>query len=94
MIAFLFLFFSFPIPSQAQNYVTSTDSRGNDILLSENRQPALYTKDYGDCQGNSVINVTRFDGAFYRDNMTVTFNLDGVTSIKRDIVMSKLFLRL
>lgn len=48
--------------------------------LRDNRRPALYTEDYGKCQANPLIDITRFDGALYRDNMTVTFDLDGVTS--------------
>lgn len=46
----------------------------------DNRRPSLYTQNYGECQANPLIDITRFDGALYRDNMTVTFDLDGVTS--------------
>lgn len=68
----------------------ATDSAGNRVYVPDNRRPSLYTQSFGDCQGNSLINVTRFDGAYYRDNMTVTFNLEGHTSVKNDTVMREL----
>jgi len=71
-------------------YVIATDSAGNRVYVPDNRRPSLYTQSFGDCQGNSLINVTRFDGAYYRDNMTVTFNLEGHTSVKNDTVMREL----
>lgn len=49
--------------------------------LPDNRKPALYTQTYGDCYRSSTINVTRFNGAFYRDNMTVMFDLGGSTLV-------------
>lgn len=75
------------IAQDSNQYVTGKDADGNTIELAANRRPALYTQDFGDCQGDSLINVTRFDGAFYKDNMTVTFNFEGQTSIKQDTVM-------
>lgn len=71
-------------------YVTAYDPEGNKVYVPDNRRPSLYTQSFGDCQGDSLINVTRFDGAYYRDNMTVTFNLEGHTSIENDTVMRKL----
>ncbi|KAL1886787.1 hypothetical protein Plec18167_000722 [Paecilomyces lecythidis] len=73
--------------AQDPQYVTGQDAAGNSVELPINRRPALYTQSFGDCQGDSLINVTRFDGAFYKDNMTVTFNLEGQTSIPQDNVM-------
>ncbi|KAJ9200920.1 hypothetical protein DTO021D3_4622 [Paecilomyces variotii] len=88
-VLFFVAFISFGQLSIAQQpqYVTAVDAEGNTIELPVNRRPALYTQDFGDCQGNSLINVTRFDGAFYKDNMTVTFNFEGQTSIPQDNVM-------
>lgn len=69
--------------------IQGTDSTGQRVCLDPNRRPTLYTQDFGDCQGNSLINVTQFDGAYYSDNMTVTWNLQGQTSVHNDSVMSK-----
>jgi hypothetical protein len=71
-----------------QNYFTTTDGQGNTIVLADDRKPALYTQHFGDCLGNSVVNVTRFDAAYYSDNMTVLFHLVGATSIKNESLMS------
>ncbi|RMZ71020.1 transient receptor potential ion channel [Pyrenophora seminiperda CCB06] len=51
--------------------------------------PSLYTADYEDCLGQSAINVTRFDAAYYKDNMTIIFHLEGETALgKEDIMMN------
>lgn len=63
---------------------------GNRIYLEDNRQPALYTQNFGDCQGDSLINVTRFDAAYYRDNMTILFHLAGNTALTNESLMRKL----
>jgi hypothetical protein len=65
---------------------------GNDgtVLLDDDRKPALYTQTYGDCQGDSLINVTRFDAAYYKDNMTVLFHLEGNSLLKNDSLMREL----
>ncbi|KAE8868117.1 hypothetical protein PTNB29_02028 [Pyrenophora teres f. teres] len=58
-------------------------------LVRDDRQPSLYTADYGDCLGESAINVTRFDAAYYKDNMTIIFHLEGETALtKEDIMMN------
>lgn len=68
-------------------YVPATID-GERILVRDDRQPALYTADYGDCLGgNSLINVTRFEAAYYKDNMTVAFHLGGTTHLTNDDVM-------
>jgi hypothetical protein len=55
-----------------------------------NRYPALYTGDFGDCMGGqSLINLTSFDAAYYADNMTVIFNLAGTTNLRNESVMRK-----
>ena len=71
------------------NYVSITNDHDEAILVPDNRRPALYTKDFGDCLGHSAINVTRFDAAYYRDNMTVLFHLEGNTNVVNDSVMSE-----
>jgi hypothetical protein len=55
--------------------------------VRDDRQPALYTADYGDCLGESAINVTRFDAAYYKDNMTIIFHFEGETGIRKEDVM-------
>lgn len=62
-------------------YVTATNAAGETVYLADDRRPALYTQNFGDCNGQSTINVTRFDAAYYADNMTVLFHLEGNTAI-------------
>ena len=68
-------------------YVTATVD-GEQMLVRDNRKPSLYTGNFGDCMGNSLLNVTRFDAAYYRDNMTVLFHLGGETALKNEAIMS------
>ncbi|KAG9534283.1 hypothetical protein KCU60_g25283, partial [Aureobasidium melanogenum] len=56
-------------------YVTTTNSAGETVYLADDRRPSLYTGQFGDCKGSSAVNVTRFDAAYYKDNMTVLFHL-------------------
>lgn len=82
--------FCFPQPSIAagqKTWITATDAEGNKIYLEDNRRPALYTQNFGDCEGNSLINVTRFDAAYYRDNMTILFHLAGNTALMNESLM-------
>ena len=67
--------------------VEYTDDDGTSILLLDDRKPALYTQNFGDCLGSSAINVTRFDAAYYQDNMTVTFHLQGNTAVANESLM-------
>ncbi|EMC94553.1 hypothetical protein BAUCODRAFT_50270, partial [Baudoinia panamericana UAMH 10762] len=53
----------------------------------DDRKPALYTQNFGDCLGNSLIDVTRFDAAYYRDNMTVLFHLAGSSQLMNESLM-------
>lgn len=71
-------------------YVESTNAAGETVYLSDNRQPAIYTQNFGDCLGDSLINVTRFDAAYYKDNMTVLFHLEGSTALNNESLMSKI----
>lgn len=88
----LFLVFLFWVDSalatQNPHYLETTID-GVKYRIRDDRRPALYTADFGDCLGESLINVTRFDAAYYRDNMTVLFHLEGETAlISEDIMMS------
>ncbi|KAI1080475.1 TRP-domain-containing protein [Whalleya microplaca] len=65
---------------------TGLDGVTNELALS--RTPALYTGDFGDCLGGqSVMNITKFDAAFYYDNSTILFHLDGTTNIRHEDLM-------
>ncbi|KAG4026689.1 hypothetical protein MFRU_037g00020 [Monilinia fructicola] len=69
-------------------YVQGTNSAGQAIQLLDSRTPALFTGDFGDCMGGqSLINVTTFDAAYYADNMTVLFHLAGNTNLQNESVM-------
>lgn len=64
-----------------------TNADGSISYLLDNRRPQLYTGHFGDCLGNSLLDVTRFDAAFYKDNMTVTFHFAGTTNLTREDLM-------
>ena len=68
--------------------IQTTNNAGEVIYLADDRKPALYTQNFGDCLGNSLINVTRFDAAYYADNMTVLFHLEGNTAMTNESLMS------
>ena len=70
-------------------YVEVTTNSGEELYLRDDRKPALYTRNFGDCLGSSTINVTRFDAAYYKDNMTVLFHLEGNTAVANESLMSK-----
>ncbi|PWW78409.1 TRP-domain-containing protein [Tuber magnatum] len=55
--------------------------------LRDDRKPALYTWDYGDCMEDSAIKITRFDAAYYSDNMTISFNINGYTTLVNESLM-------
>lgn len=78
IIQLLCLFLAFLTPTiQAKSFQSEP--------LLDNRQPSLWTEDFGDCNGASIIEVSRFDAALYLDNRTVTFHLEGeiqVTGMK------------
>ena len=70
--------------------IVGTNAAGVSQELAVNRYPGLYTGNFGDCLGGqSLFNVTKFDAAYYADNMTVLFHIDGSTSIKNESLMSK-----
>lgn len=68
-------------------WIQTTNTDGETIYLRDDRKPALYTQDFGDCLGSSLINVTRFDAAYYQDNMTVLFHLEGNTNVANESIM-------
>jgi hypothetical protein len=74
------------LAAKEPQYVVGTID-GTDYRVRDDRRPALYTADYGDCLGESLINVTRFDAAYYRDNMTIMFHLEGQTALTNESIM-------
>ena len=71
-------------------YTLGTDAQGISRRLPVDRTPSLYTGDFGDCLGGqSLFNITKFDAAYYADNLTVVFHLDGTTNIKNESLMSE-----
>jgi hypothetical protein len=87
----LLSFLSLCQPASAANsttqYVTYTQPDGTTVYLKDDRKPSLYTQAFGDCQGDSLINVTRFDAAYYADNMTVLFHLGGNSALTNESLM-------
>lgn len=83
------------IPSAADQtkekaYVFGTGTDGKTRQLAVDRRPALYTGDFGDCLGGeSLFNVTKFDGAYYYDNMTIVLHLDATSNIRNESTMSE-----
>ncbi|KAI1092861.1 TRP-domain-containing protein [Rostrohypoxylon terebratum] len=69
-------------------YISGTSLDGVTTRLALDRTPALYTGDFGDCLGGqSLLNVTKFDAAFYYDNSTILFHLDSTTNIRNESIM-------
>lgn len=84
------LFLALAARAKNTQYIYGTSVTGVTQQLAVDRTPALYTGDFGDCLGgHSLFNVTRFDAAYYSDNSTVLFHLDGRSSIANEsLVMS------
>lgn len=76
-----------PTLAAEKQYVSYTTEDERVLVLADDRKPALYTQNFGDCLGSSLINVTRFDAAYYKDNMTVLFHLEGNTALTNKSVM-------
>lgn len=69
-----------------------TNAAGVTQTLLVDRTPALFTGDFGDCMGGqSLLNLTSFDAAYYADNMTVLFNLAGTSNLKNESLMCTFF---
>lgn len=81
-----------PPQSRADDVQTITyqNSDGSALYLEDDRRPALYTGNFGDCLGdpNKLITVTKFDASYYKDNMTITFDIQGSTTFIRESLMS------
>ncbi|KAK4466910.1 putative flavin carrier protein 2 precursor [Cladorrhinum samala] len=79
-VGFLFCFFTWATVSQARtvSYSTGTDKDGITRQLASNRDPSLFTGDYGNCLGGeSPFQISKYDAAYYADNMTIAFHLEG-----------------
>ena len=70
--------------SDTARYITYQNPDGETVYLKDDRRPSLYTGNFGDCLGDSAVNVSRFDAAYYKDNMTVLFHLAGSTAIANE----------
>lgn len=82
------LFLAPMVGAQNTQYISGTSITGVTQQLAVDRTPALYTGDFGDCLGGrSLFNITRFDAAYYSDNATVLFHLDGQSSIANESLM-------
>jgi hypothetical protein len=77
--------------SEDPSVVTYQEDDGTTVYLADDRRPALYTGDFGDCLGNSLIKVHRFDASYYKDNMTVSFDIQGSTNLTKEALMSRTF---
>ena len=88
------LFFIRTTRADSSKYVKATTEEGETVYLLDERKPALYTQNFGDCLGDSLINVTRFDAAYYKDNMTVSFHLEGNTAVANESLMRGLMLQI
>jgi hypothetical protein len=89
MLAFFALFTLFPTVlsddgGDDTQYITVTGADGATEYLRDDRRPALYTQNFGDCLGGSLVNVSRFDAAYYADNATVLFHLEGSSAIQNE----------
>ena len=92
LLCALAFFSTLPLRAYADNSntIVGTNAAGVTQYLADDRTPALYTGEFGDCMGGqSLINVTAFDAAYYADNMTVLFHLSGMTNLRNDSVMRK-----
>lgn len=71
--------------------ITYQNADGTALYLKDDRRPALYTGNFGDCLGesNSLVTITKFDASYYKDNMTITFDLQGSTNLTKESLMSE-----
>ena len=71
-------------------YISGTGLDGVKRQLDVGRTPALYTGDFADClDGQSLFNITKFDTAYYADNQTVSFHLNGESNIRNESLIRK-----
>jgi hypothetical protein len=79
------------VAAQDTRTISGTNADGVTQTLLVDRTPALFTGDFGDCMGgNSLMNITSFDAAYYADNMTVLFNLAGTSNLLNQSLMCML----
>ena len=96
IVSSLAIFSTFILSVRAQDdsgleTIQGTNAAGETSTLLVDRYPALYSGDFGDCMGGqSLLNLTSFDGAYYADNMTVLFNLAGTTNLRNESLMCML----
>lgn len=85
--------FSFLVSTVSAKDPVLIDGTGIDGVsrkLDVNRYPSLYTSDFADClDGGSLFNVTKFDAAYYADNLTVLFHLDGTSNIRKESLICR-----
>ncbi|TID19474.1 TRP-domain-containing protein [Venturia nashicola] len=69
--------------------ITYQNPDGSALYLQDDRRPALYTGNFGDCLGDpaNLITVTKFDASYYKDNMTITFDIQGSTTFAKEALM-------
>ncbi|KAF2097994.1 TRP-domain-containing protein, partial [Rhizodiscina lignyota] len=75
------------INPKSGEWISYENSQGQSVWLNNFRKPALYTGDFGDCEGDSLVNLTRFDAALYTDNMTVLVHWAGETALLNQSLM-------
>lgn len=69
------------------SYVPYTDpNTGVQVWLANDRRPSLYTGNFGDCMEDGMVDVTRFDAAYYKDNSTVNIHWAGSSNFKNQSV--------
>lgn len=84
----IFLQFSRHVFAAANvTYVEITNSQGKTEMVEDNRQPALYTGPFGDCLADSSVSISRFDVAYYADNLTVSLHIEGSTALVNESIM-------
>lgn len=77
------------IRAQSGDTIEGTNAAGVTNTLLVDRYPALYTQNFGDCMGGqSLINLTTFNAAYYADNMTILFNMAGTSNLRNESLMS------
>ncbi|KAK5175270.1 uncharacterized protein LTR77_000407 [Saxophila tyrrhenica] len=84
LLAFLTLFTLLPTTGADDTKWVTVEENGETVYLRDDRRPALYTQNFGDCMGGSLVNVSRFDAAYYADNATVLFHLEGSSAIANE----------
>ncbi|KAI5293254.1 hypothetical protein KEM52_005704 [Ascosphaera acerosa] len=75
--------------SVANRWITGTNEHDEAIALLDDRKPALYTESFGSCMPHNAISIDRFEASFFRDNMSLTFHLQGTTTLDHeDLIVS------